>query len=469
MENISKEKKEKEEIEKEQKKEKDFQKKLEDNKLKIMATFKKINTSTSDGIIPKIKHHNRLVNNLFKLLLGEKKDEKNHNNFKKIPKIKLLKSSKSSFDISHVSQNVKKLSRKINFKVNKVKKSHEDLIALNSLYLDNSLFLERNTINNKTFDYMNSNSKERENYEEAIRKKDLRNNFDFINRNYHKQLNLAFLKYNPDIYSINLKKLLQVSQAARDDISRTKLEVEGDIEAMNNKYKHIKILQKIKTTKNSRSKRIEYFEPNMYKVSENKNFFNSKKNLEMGIGNIPPKKKMQFLPSLGGDKIPGNKNNPRKSVFGMKLIKKESTKSLQIYDNQNDNGQRLLNISKEIENYIGNENINQKIDLQINDYNEHKFMSLFNENEDSVFKPKDHYFLKKKKINGMFGDLYIKKLKDKVKAEEKNFGDKLRMNKNDYFNKINNEMKTSLREFDDNMKKKILIFKKTKKMNNKYF
>ena len=54
----------------------------------------------------------------------------------------------------------------------------------------------------------------------------------------------------------------------------------------------------------------------------------------------------------------------------------------------------------------------------------------------------------------MFGDLYIKKLKNRIQAEETNLGNKLRMNKNDYFNKINIDMKTSLREFDDNMVKK---------------
>ena len=54
----------------------------------------------------------------------------------------------------------------------------------------------------------------------------------------------------------------------------------------------------------------------------------------------------------------------------------------------------------------------------------------------------------------MFGDLYIKKLKDRVLEEENNLGNKLRMNKNDYLNKINIDMKTSLREFDDNMVKK---------------
>ena len=87
-------------------------------------------------------------------------------------------------------------------------------------------------------------------------------------------------------------------------------------------------------------------------------------------------------------------------------------------------------------------------------------MSLFKNIEDSGFKPKDYYYLQKNKINGMFGDLYIKQLKNRIQAEETNLGNKLRMNKNDYFNKINIDMKTSLREFDDNMVKKKINLQK---------
>ena len=243
MENVTKETKE--EIEKEQKKEEEFQKKLENNKLKVMTTFKKIKTSNTDGIIPKIKHHKRSVNNSFKLLIGEEKDENNQNHLK-VKKLKILHSSKSSLEMPHISKNIKTLSRKINFQVNKVKKSHEDLTALNALYLDNSLFPERKTMSNSSFNIFDSNPQENKNYEEAIRKKNLRNNFEFINKNYHRQLNLAFLKYNPYIYSNNLKRLLQVSQAVRDDISRTKLEVEGDIKSMYDTRKHNKIIHKFK-------------------------------------------------------------------------------------------------------------------------------------------------------------------------------------------------------------------------------
>ena len=452
MENISKEKKE--EIEKEQKKEEEFQKKLENNKLKVMTTFKKIKTSNTDGIIPKIKHHKRSVNNSFKLLIGEEKEENNQNHFK-VKKLKILQSSNSSLDMPHISKNVKSLSRKINFQVNKVKKSHEDLTALNALYLDNSFFPERKTMSNSSLNIFNSNSQEKKNYDEAIRKKNLRNNFEFVSKNYHKQLNLAFLKYNPLIYSNNLKRLLQVSQVVRDDISRTKLEIEEDIQTMNETKKHTKIIHKIKTTKNSGNKSVEYLEPNLFKISENKNFFDSTKNSGIGIGANLRKKNFSFLPSLGTDKSPNNKKDIIKRFgIGLKSNKKDSRKSLEIYDDKSDDDYKLYNISKEIEKYIGDENIKEKIDNQVKDYNKYKYMSLFKNDEDSGFKPKDYYYLQKNKINGMFGDLYIKKLKDRVLEQENNLGNKLRMNKNDYFNKINIDMKTSLREFDDNIVKK---------------
>ena len=452
MENVTKETKE--EIEKEQKKEEEFQKKLENNKLKVMTTFKKIKTSNTDGIIPKIKHHKRSVNNSFKLLIGEEKEENNQNHFK-VKKLKILQSSKSSFDMPYISKNVKNLSRKINFQVNKVKKSHEDLTALNALYLDNSFFLERKTISNSSLNIFDSNSQEKKNYEEAIRKKNLRNNFEFVSKNYHKQLNLAFLKYNPYIYSNNLKRLLQVSQAVRDDISRTKLEIEEDIQTMNETKKRTKIIHKIKTTKNSGNKSVEYLEPNLFKISKNKNFFDSTKNSGIGIGGNLRKRRFSFLPSLGTDKGPNNKKDIiNRFGIGLKYNKKDSRKSLEIYDDKSDDDYKLYNISREIEKYIGDENIKEKIDNQVKDYNKYKYMSLFKNDEDSGFKPKDYYYLQKNKINGMFGDLYIKKLKDRVLEEENNLGNKLRMNKNDYFNKINIDMKTSLREFDDNMVKK---------------
>ena len=419
------------------KEEEDFKKKLEENQLKIMTEFKGVKLSYSDYIMSKIKHHKRTINNSVKVLYGKEKDEKNTNNFIKMKKLKILQTSKSALELSDLSQKAKRLSQKINYHVDKIKKSHEDLTALNSLYLDNSLFPKR--IKNYYTKDINSNSQDKNNYIEAIRKKNLRNNFDFVSRNYHKQLNLAFMKYNPLIYSNNLKMLLQVSPAIRDDVSKTKLEIEGDIKTMKDKHLHAKIFKQIKTTKYSRSKSIDYFELNRTKHVDSKN---------TEIKNGP------ILPNIEGNKSPENKKENIKSrnIILQRINKRESKKNLAIFNKQNEDDNILFNISREIEKYMKDDNIRNKIDNHLQDYNHFKYMSLFNkkeENKNSVFKPKDYYYLQKEKINRLFEDLYVKQLKNKTLEEERIFGNKLRMKRNSYFNKMTFDMKSSLGDLDN--------------------
>ena len=51
----------------------------------------------------------------------------------------------------------------------------------------------------------------------------------------------------------------------------------------------------------------------------------------------------------------------------------------------------------------------------------------------------------------MFGELYINKIHRKAKEREKYYNDRIRRDKNDYFFKIDNELKKSLKEFDNNI------------------
>ena len=68
-----------------------------------------------------------------------------------------------------------------------------------------------------------------------------------------------------------------------------------------------------------------------------------------------------------------------------------------------------------------------------------------------IIKDKDYYLQQKSKINNMLGELYINKLQRKVKEKEKFYGDKIRRDKNEYFKKIENELKKGLNEFDNNI------------------
>ena len=369
----------------ENEKEKEFEKRLEDNDIKIMTTFKKIKTNISDYIIHKIRHHKRMVNNSLKILYGKKKEEEKQKTLVKIKKIKILTKSKSSLNFSNISKNIKNLKKIINSKINKVNKSQEDLALLNNLDNDN------NKINSK-------------------------NKFQYLTNNYHKQLNLAFLNFNPLKYSNNLKILLNLSQSVRDDISKTKLEIEEDINKINSKKIRAKIFQKIKTSKNS-----------------NKKF---------------------RLPNILLDKTYNyNKKESRnKKEIEINISKNKSKENTNIYENDYNNKiYKLHNLSKEIDKYIGDENIKEKIDKHVDDFYKYKNESFFNNDyKDSIFKPKNYYLVQDNKINEMFAELNFRKSKYKIKEENiKKLCNKLAMHKTEFFDKINFDMKSTFKDLDD--------------------
>ena len=145
---------------------------------------------------------------------------------------------------------------------------------MNALYLDNKIFQSKTNKNNKR--YFNSLSKSENikfpntpnniiesqedklnenNYRQALYKKDKRNNFLFVNSNYRNQLNRAFMKFNPLIYLNNLKILLQVSPSIRDDVAKTKKEVEEDINQLCDKHRYSKKLNHY-LAKNMRSRSV---------------------------------------------------------------------------------------------------------------------------------------------------------------------------------------------------------------------
>ena len=131
--------------------EEDFQKKLEKNKFIIMTPFKKVKNQHSTGIIRIIKHHKRIINDSLKQLKSGENDINNRIKHKRFSQLKDLTNSKSCFNIPHMSPGCQTLMKKIRFKINKIKKSHEDLTALNSLFLDNTNSIQENNKNNSNY------------------------------------------------------------------------------------------------------------------------------------------------------------------------------------------------------------------------------------------------------------------------------------------------------------------------------
>ena len=331
MEEESEEIKENADYLKNQKEEEDLQKKFNFNKLKVLNEFKKIKNTFSDDIIPKIKHHKRLVLNSTKILIGDEAQQYNLN-FGKTKNSKELQSSKSALDATCISDNAKMLRRKINYHINKVKKSHEDLTSLNGLYLDNTIFPEKNAMSNINNISLINSQEQTSNYNEAIFKRKLRRNFDFISNNYHKKLNFAFSKYNPVTYMNNLKRLIQISPEVREDVSKIKLDVEQDIKHINDKHKFSKLFKKLKTTKNSRKKNFDNFEPIVNKSNDILKNINSN-----SVKNDGENKKIVVLPILKEVKPNTMKRESRiKNNIFKKLIRKETRKILDAASHQYD-------------------------------------------------------------------------------------------------------------------------------------
>ena len=446
-----------ENIENKAKSEEEFNKKLQKNQFKIMTTFKKIKNLYSDDIIPLIKHHKRAVGDFLQNLMGDERDSRKIFNLKKRKMESDTQTSKSLNNKSHMSNNAQYLSNKIKIQIDKVRKKQDDITALNALFLNNKSFtdLEQRSHSNKRY---NNNSLEKsekgENYNEALRKKKLRNNFEIIANNYHQKLNDAFSKFNPKMNLNNLKMLIQISPTVRDDISKVKKEVDGDIKDITDKNRFHKQYQRI-LKKNAKNKSTKLLNPKIYKSDEiiQKSLTTKNQNQTSSINNM--RRSSVILPKIKkSSSFLKNRDEMIKMEMLKKMMNKDTKKAMSLMDEQYGQITRLHNISQQINSYIENENISKKIDTQINDYKMYKFLESLKKRDQSknpVYRPHDYFVYQNKKINELYNDLYINKLEARILDKEKKFHESLLSNRNGYFNKMTDDMKNSLKEFDYNI------------------
>ena len=446
-------------IKSKKKSEDDFNKKLQKNQFKIMTTFKKIKNLYSDGIVPLIKHHKRAVGDYLQDLMGDERDYKKLN--LKNRKKNEMQTSKSLNNKSHMSENAQNLSNKIKMQIDKVRKTQDDITALNALYLNsNKSFTDIEQRSNSNNRYNNNKinntslekSDGKENYEEAIRKKKLRNNFELIMNNYHQKLNYAFSKFNPKMNLNNLKMLIQISPTMRDDISKIKQEVDGDIKDITDKNRYHKQYERM-LKKNQQSKSTKLLDPKLYKSDEIIQKSLSTKNHTSSINN--KRKSALILPKI---KKPGSFLKNRDETIKMEILKKmknkDTKKAMSLMDEQNEQIHRLHNISQQINSYLDSDNILKKIDNHLNDYKMYKYLEFLKkreQNKNSAFKPKDYFAYQNKKIDDLYNDLYINKLESRILDKQRKYHESLLSNRAGYFNKMNDDLKNSLKEFDNNI------------------
>ena len=465
--------------------------KLEEKQYNNIKIWKQKQNTLSDGIMPKIEHDKRIVKEALKRIMGEENEEAEKTKTEKLKKKNTIKATNSVKNINRVSDKAQIILKKINKHIKKIKESTEDITAMNALYLDNKIFnysknisliqSEKNKMNNMKINYnsineINNNSQEankneKDNYSKAIEKKDERNNFLYVNDAYRRQLNRALMKFNPMTYLNNLKILIQASPSVKEDVKKTKDDVEEDIKKLVDKHRYQKKLDAILNKNRSRS--VETISPNNKKTYKSTNSLNgrskliiiSKINVNKSVNsnkdenntsnnnnnNINNKPNFVIFP-----KISREASRPKDIKIGVNILKKlkrrETKKNITVKDQKIEEANKMYNITKEVDNLIQKKNISEKVDQFIYDYKlKNYFRNLSDYENKNIVTDKDYYSQQKSKINDMLGELYINKMQKMVKEKEKYYDDKIRRDKNDYFLKIDNELKRSLNEFDNNI------------------
>ena len=123
-------------------------------------------------------------------------------------------------------------------------------------------------------------------------------------------------------------------------------------------------------------------DPQLYKPEEIAQKSNTVKKVEISP-EFDKKKNSIFLPNIAvGKHYMNNRDNRIKMGIVAKLQKNENKKIMNTVEQQFDHMNRLYSITKEIDNYIGNENIEKKIENNLNDYKMYKYLNLVNESDD---------------------------------------------------------------------------------------
>ena len=413
-----------------------------------------------EGMLEQMNNQKIIIKYNVDLLNGEerynRKKEKKHNKKKTE-----YKRSFSSDIMDGVSSKSKTILLKIGKHIKKMKKSISDITKMNGLYLEqntkNGVFSE-NKIKNGTFskfnfkninldnllnnDYNNKPILENINEknflsdndtirdEEKGKKEKYINNFMYVNDNYRKQLNFAFLKYNPLSHLDNLKILVQAEPSIRKDITKIKNEVEEDIKWKCDKF-HFRKKYLNFISKNQRSQSVQ----------------------PTPLSPKPIKPKFQkILPKIQkNNKRNKNLLSPQNSKLKvLNFYDKMKNRENQKYNNQK--GQKLeeinhmLSATNEIDNLIKNENINDKIDLYKTDYAMKRYYTNNEVKNNNSLLEKDYFLEDKKRVEEKLGDVYCFQVARNADEKEKQLKGKINYDFNKFKKRIKEGKKNIIKE-----------------------
>ena len=426
-----------------------------------------------EGMPQKLNYQRRQMKYYVDLLNEETRKDRR----KKKDLLKLKRSESqnggSSRTEQHLSKHVKKMLEKIGKNVNHIKKSILDITKMNGLYLEDKAkktFFRTHHINNGSFTKNNSaieinrkmipkklSLKKNENEndinkegnqtfsinqedknEKVNKKDDYAKNFVYVNDNYRRQLNFAFLKYNSEQHLENLKFLVESDPSIREDINGIIQEVEKDIKWKCDK-RHFakKYYNLIEKYKRSRS---------MKEINE-KNEKENNKNILPDIHNN--KKNFKNRTTTKNFKQKSFRKIYNQINYGMKYNKKELSKLNAQKEQTKEEMNHMLIASKEIDNFIQDNNINNKIDMFKTDY-ARQIYGYFSDNgpKESNLLKKDYFLDDKANIVQKIGNVFSFKMDKTVNEQEKMFKGKIYDEAKKFRKRIIDGKKNALDEFN---------------------
>ena len=443
-----------------------------------------------EGMPQKLNYQKRYMKHMVDLL----HDETHKDRRKKIFYNKLINEDEdvSSSGVKvHLSKNVQKMLKKISKNVDHIKNSIIDITKMNGLYLEDrakKTFFRTHQVNNGSLNFNNKNNSEldikrmkaikkmnfrktqsdlnirgnknylnnneennnkdnnsnKDNNQKDQKKDDYTKNFVYVNDNYRRQLNFAFLKYNADQHLENIKFLVQADPDIREDINNIVQEVQNDIEWKCDKkhfakkyfnikerydrLRNIRLLNEKEKEKDNQVEIAKLKDNLLPKIKDNKNLkykTNTKTFRQKSIGNIY-----------------------HKLNYGLKYNKKELNKLNAQKEQTEEEINHMLIASKEIDDFIQDENINNKIDMFKTDY-ARKMYGYYQPNESkNNLLEKDYFLEQKENIVNKIGNVFSFKMDKTTNDQEKMFKGKIYDEAKKFRKRIVDGKKNALDEFN---------------------
>ena len=420
--------------------------------IKVLEKFWKMKYNiVPEGMYQKTLDYKKDMKNLIDILLEEKKREK----LLKLKKIK-LKQSSSIKSMEHISPNVKTIITKIGRNYGKIRNSIANISKTNGLYLRQNAIKALDNLNseekNQNMEKIIEDDKYNINYYKTQRNKkfilnDVNalerksfNNFLYSNASYRKQLNFAFLKYNPNKHLENLKLLVQTEPLIRKDVNIIKKEVDEDIKWKCDKH-HFRKKYELLKKRFKRSNSVQT-DPKLQLDNQNKKI----------LPNLNTKETVKIMKIL-------TPSFSDKKIFNIYDIKKkeEDSKIIIHKEKKLEELKNILKASSGINELIKDNNINKKIDMFKTNYDIKVKLSEYYDDNNKNLLETDYFYEEKKNIINKLGNIYEFKISNNLKEKEKE--NKLKekiINDNDAFNlKLIEEKNDAINDIDENIKDNI--------------